>query len=147
MSWSFIRLLYKYNDVRKLQRRRNLPAYVLLDCQHTLITGSNQFLIFLVLQTRSYKHMCENNHCARRSSRYCTSKSHVVFVQLPCHYLSLRYRSQSSLGFPPLLQGGSYLYWPVHGSTLHDDRCTAGCVAHTNFTGGSLYLTADNIWN
>jgi hypothetical protein len=35
----------------------------------------------------------------------------------------------------------------LHGSALHSDQCTAGCVVHTNFADESAFLTADNIWN
>jgi hypothetical protein len=34
-----------------------------------------------------------------------------------------------------------------HGSTLHGDRCTAGCEAHTNYADESVCLMADNVWN
>jgi hypothetical protein len=34
-----------------------------------------------------------------------------------------------------------------HGSAHHDDRCTAGCEAHTNSADESACLTADNVRN
>jgi hypothetical protein len=34
-----------------------------------------------------------------------------------------------------------------HGSTLHGDRFTAGCEAHTNFADESACLKADNFRN
>jgi hypothetical protein len=45
------------------------------------------------------------------------------------------------------LQGGSYLCWPVHGSALHSDQCTAGCGVHTNSADELICLLDDNIWN
>jgi hypothetical protein len=47
----------------------------------------------------------------------------------------------------PVLQGGSYLWRPVHGSVLHGDRCAAGCEAHTDFSDESLCLLTDNVRN
>jgi hypothetical protein len=34
-----------------------------------------------------------------------------------------------------------------HGSALHNDRCIAGCEAHTNFSDESVCLAADNVRN
>jgi hypothetical protein len=41
----------------------------------------------------------------------------------------------------------SYRRWPVHGSALHGDRCTAACEAHTNLADELICLLADNVWN
>jgi hypothetical protein len=48
-----------------------------------------------------------------------------------------------------LLLYREYFYFVdrFHGSAHHDDRCTAGCEARTNFTDESACLTADNVRN
>jgi hypothetical protein len=45
----------------------------------------------------------------------------------------------------PAYTGSSYLASPVHGVTLHGNRCTAICEAHTNFADESVCLIANNV--
>jgi hypothetical protein len=45
------------------------------------------------------------------------------------------------------LEGSSYICWPVYGTVLHGDRCTAHCKVHRNFADESVCLMADNVWN
>jgi hypothetical protein len=40
-----------------------------------------------------------------------------------------------------------YFVDQIHGSVLHSDQCTAGCMVHMNFTNESACLMADNIRN
>jgi hypothetical protein len=46
-----------------------------------------------------------------------------------------------------IIQGSSYLCWPVEGAALHGVWCTTRCEVHTNFVNESVRLMADNVWN
>jgi hypothetical protein len=46
-----------------------------------------------------------------------------------------------------ILQGGSYLCWPVHNSALQSNRFTTSRKAHTNLAHESVCLMANNVWN
>jgi hypothetical protein len=67
--------------------------------------------------------------------RLCLIKIHQTFRTNSIHTLHL------------LVQGGSYLCWPVHCSALHGDGCTTGCQAHMNCADESICLLADNVQN
>jgi hypothetical protein len=98
------------------------------------------------------KHSCKYNECSQCGVMWQTDA--IGFQKcdlgLPSHLLSLRHLQQFGNFlipphidcFLPLLQGGSYSRWLLHG-----DLCTNDCESNTNFADEWACLMVHNIWN